>query len=78
MDMDLGVSLGLGINIGGHEWCVFDLEFFFERGGTSATCPPNSASFPFMAQPSNADSHDHVIGLMGSAFNEGVLLDIDH
>ena len=27
---------------------------------------------------SNADSHDHVIGLMGSAFNEGVLLDTNH
>ena len=24
------------------------------------------------------DSHDHVIGLMGSAFNEGVLLDTNH
>ena len=31
-----------------------------------------------MAWLSNADSHDHVIGLVGSAFDEGVLLDIDH
>ena len=31
-----------------------------------------------MARPLNVDSHDHVISLMGSAFNEGVLLDINH
>ena len=32
---------------------------------------------PFMAQLLNVDSHDHVISLMGLAFNEAVLLDID-
>ena len=34
--------------------------------------------FPLYGPASNVDSHGHVIGLMGSAFNEGVLLDTDH
>ena len=32
--------------------------------------------FSFYGLALNADSHSHVIGLVGSAFNEGVLLDI--
>ena len=54
-------------------FCFFDC-----RGECKCDLSAYSASFPFTAWPSNADSHDHVIGLMGSAFNEGVLLDIDH
>ena len=46
--------------------------------GASATCLPFSCIFPFMAWFRNVDSHDHVIGLVGSAFNEQVLLDTDH
>ena len=33
---------------------------------------------PLYGPASNEDSHDHVISLVGSAFNEGVLLDTDH
>ena len=34
--------------------------------------------FSFYDLALNMESHNHVIGLVGSAFNEGVLLDIDH
>ena len=59
----------------GEKFIIFVLS---QQEGCKCNLSAYSASFLFMAQPSNMDSHNHVIGLMGSAFNEGVLLDIDH
>ena len=57
--------------------CFFNLGFW-NVGVRSATCPPTSCAFPLYGPALNVDSNDHVIGLVGSAFNEGVLLDINH
>ena len=63
--------------VSGHEWCVVvDLRFWEE--GHKCDLSAYSCIFPLYGPALNADSHDHVISLMGSAFNEGVLLDTDH
>ena len=54
-----------------------DLEFF-DKEGRKCDLSAHPCVFSLYGPASNVDSHDHVISLMGSAFNEGVLLDIDH
>ena len=51
-----------------HLICLLDINHFSAY----------SCIFPLYGLASNMGSHNHVIGLVGSAFNEGVVLDIDH
>ena len=54
--------------------CVFfDLEVW--KREHKCDLSTYSCIFPLYGPALNADSHNHVISLMGSAFNEGVLLD---
>ena len=54
----------------------FDLRFWEEE--CKCDLSAYSCVFSLYGLASNMDSHNHVIGLVGSAFNEGVLLDTNH
>ena len=49
---------------------------FFKSEGAKCDLSTYSCVLTLYGLASNVDSHYHVIGLVGSAFNEGVLLDV--